>query len=42
MYIIREVTEKDILPMVKIYNSNIRFLKSHLGCSEVDDDFIRR
>ncbi len=41
MYIIRPVTESDVLDITKIYNSNVKFLKNHLGCTVVDEKFIK-
>ncbi len=41
MYTIRPVTEKNINNIVKVYNSNIKFLKNHLGGEVVDENFIR-
>ncbi len=41
MYTIRNISEKDISNIVKVYNSNKKFLNTHLGCSEIDENFIR-
>lgn len=40
MYEIREATETDIKSIVRIYNSNAKFLVNHLGMESVDDKFI--
>ncbi len=42
MYTLREVSETDILTVVKIYNSNVNFLKNHLGCLDVNENFIKQ
>ncbi len=41
MYTIRPANEKDISEITKIYNSNMKFIETHLGYLEVDDNFIK-
>lgn len=40
MYEMREAAESDINVIVRIYNSNTKFLINHLGVEAVDDKFI--
>lgn len=39
-YLIRKATENDIDSIVKIYNSNIKFLRKHLDVDSIDCEFI--
>lgn len=39
-YSFRKAEKKDIVSILKIYNSNTSFLKNHLGSAKVDERFI--